>query len=165
MRIRREYEIRRDRKELYALYELKKDQEKKLASVRTLIAGKKAPTGIRLIDILWFRLKNRRSLKAARPFSYLYKKSRLDLRAEVIVGIGDVFDTALLCGWLAAAGRGLCAAFSRRNKTFRITVSPSYNKRFFSLRANCIIAISPANIIIGYFIYKIKIRGKKHASD
>jgi hypothetical protein len=126
---------------------------------------KAEPTGISIIDILRITLQSRRSRKDENPFSFLNIKSRFDLRAGVVLGVGDVYYTALLCGWIAAAGSGLCAALTRKSKSYHITVSPSYNKRFFSLKANCIIAITPANIIIGYFIYKIKIRGKKHASD
>ncbi len=164
--IRREYEIRPDSGGYLALYELKKKEEKKVTTLRKLLAKDKGEASeVSLVNLLKIVGQNRREGKERKAFSYLNKKSRFDVGIMAAIGIGDAYYTALLCGWVAAVGNAFCAAYTRGNKHFRISVKPEFNRLSFSLQTNCIIAITLANIILGYFIYKMKTRGKENASN
>jgi hypothetical protein len=158
--------MRWDKKELLLIFEIKKGKQKKIASLKSLLFRKRKgePTEISFVDLLKVIVQNRRS-KEKNAFSFLNKKSRFQVLIQVALGAGDAYYTGMLCGWAAALGSSLCAAFSRKKKNFRISVKPEFNRQSFSLHADCIIAIKPANIILGYFIYKNKARRQKNASD
>lgn len=158
--------LKRDRKEFLMLYQLKNGEEKKIDSLKHIILknGKGEATDISIVDLIKIVFQNRRNKKDS-AFAYLNQKSTFDVRIQFSLGVGDAYYTALLCGWLVAIGSAFCAVYTQANKQFHISVSPEFNRLSFSLQSDCIIAITPANIIIGYFIYKKRTRGKKNASD
>ncbi len=166
IRVKREYVIKRDKKEFLVLYQIKAGKEKKIASLKSVLLkkDKDEATDISIVDLFKIILQNRRDRKES-AFSYLNKKSRFNVNTEVALGVGDAYYTALLCGLLAAVGGSFCAAYKEKKRQFRISVGPVYNQLSFSLHLDCIITITPANIILGYFIYKIRTRGKENASD
>lgn len=166
IRIKREYVIKTDKKEFLVIYQIKNGNEKKIASLKSILLKnhKGEATDISIIDAARIIFQNREP-KKKNVFSYLNKKSSFDVQLQVSLGVGDAYYTALLCGWLAAIGGSFCAVYSQNKKLFRFSVKPEFNRLSFSLQSDCIITITPANIILGYFIYKIKTRGKKHASD
>ena len=166
IRVHREYVIKRDRKEFLVFYQLKDGEEKRIDSLKHIILkkDKDEATNISIVDLIKIIMQNRKSKKES-AFAYLNKKSTFDVRIRVSLGVGDAYYTALLCGLLAAIGGSFCAVYTQKKKQFHFSVNPTFNQLSFSLQADCIIAITPANIILGYFIYKIRTRGKKHASD
>ena len=159
--------LKRDKKEFLVLYWLKAGKEKKIASLQSVILkkNKDEATDISIVDLFKIILQNRRNRDKESAFSYLNKKSRFDVNIQIALGVGDAYYTALLCGWLIAIGGSFCTVYTKKKRQFQISVSPEFNRLSFSLHLDCIIAITPANIILGYFIYKIRKRGKKHASD
>ena len=166
IRIKREYELKRESKEFLVLFQLLDGKEKRIASLKSIILkkDKDKATEISIVDLFKIVVQNRKDKKDS-AFAYLNKKSRFDVQIQISLGVGDAYYTALLCGMLVAIGGSVCAVYSQEKKQFRISVQPEFNQLKFSLQTDCIIAITPANIIIGYFIYKIRTRGKEHASD
>ena len=165
IRIKREYVIRRDRKDFLALWRLRKETEKKVNTLRAVLLGKGKHTEAPLVEVIKIAIQKNRKRTEKSLFEYLYKRIRFNASFFVTMGAGHAYYTALLCGWTAAVGGSLCAAYTRKKKRFSVSVKPEFNRLRFSLHADCIIAMIPANIILGYFIYKIRSRSKKNASD
>ena len=165
--VRREYALRWDKQECIVIYRIKKGEKKRIASLKSLLLKKQkdVPEDISCIKALRITMQNRQKRKDVNALAYLNKKSRVRAQVRISIGAGDAYNTALLCGWAAALGGSLCAAFTKNNKYYHIAVKPEFNRLLFSLRADCIIAITPANIILGYIIYKIRARRNQHASD
>ena len=144
--IRRQYEVRREKCEIFTLYCVDKPQPKRVFS---------------LLDIIKTAQEKRRKRKSnekarGRLFAFINKKSKYQLRFQLDIGLDDAFATAMLCGTLQSAAGALMAAVKKdKRHHISITVRPVFSKRSFSLRTDCIITLSLANIIIGYAMYKI----------
>ncbi len=166
IRIKRDYIVKKDKTDFFALYRSAHGKEKRIASLKSIIFKnqKEQVTDISLINLIKLAIQNR-GKKRESLFYYLNKRSRIRADIAVELGAGDAYYTALLCGLAVSVGSALCAVYSTEKKNFKMSVKPLFNKRSFSVHADCIITITPANIIIGYIIYKIKARGKENASD
>ncbi len=164
---KREYLVEKDKEDYFVIYKLTKGEKKRIASLKSIIykRDETAATEATIANMIKIVIQNQKDRDKKGAYSYLNKKSRIDARFLITAGTGEAYYTALLCGWIVTIGGSICAVYTRGTKNFRISVKPEFNKRIFSLHADCIIAITPANIILGYIIYKIRTRGKKHASD
>ena len=143
--IRRKYELRREKGEIFTLYCIDKPQPKRVFS---------------LLDFIKTAQKKRRKRKTnekarGRLFVFINNKSAYRLRFELDIGLDDAFATAMLCGTLQAAAGALMAIVKDKKHQISISVRPVFSKRTFSLYTDCIITLSLANIIIGYAMYKM----------
>lgn len=136
----KEFVFRRDPKSVLSLYAMQKDGEKVFTSLVDLI---KTSTK-----------KEKKKNNTKQALSYIHFKAVYDIRIEFEVGASDAFLTAMASGLLNTVVGTLYA--TRKNKNMRVkwNVNPQFKKQILSFRANCIIKLSPANIMIGYMIYK-----------
>jgi Protein of unknown function (DUF2953). len=162
-RIKKEYVFKREKGELFVLYQLSRKGEKRVISFSDIFRKKEKVAGITVADT--YKMIAPHYHRKNNAFYYLNRKVHFDTNIKIALGVGDAYVTALLCGLVIAIGGSLCAVYSQNTKRFKISVKPEFSRQLFSVHADCIIAITPANIILGYIIYKIRTRGKKHASD
>ncbi|MEM5770858.1 MAG: hypothetical protein AAGU32_21635, partial [Bacillota bacterium] len=163
--MKREYRIGRDNNRAVVLYRQLKNQEQIVTTLTEILFKEKPDRDASLLALIKLAIQSRYERRQASPWLTVLERSRVVLRLYVGLGVGDAFATAMVCGLLIAVGNAVCAANSTKRESYRLSVKPIFNGTTFSLEGDCIIDITPANIILGYFIYKLKARGKKHASD
>lgn len=156
IRIRKEYVIKREDETFAALYLLTRKGIKPVLTLPDIIkkVRKTMPTDVAFVDIITVLFQSVRKKQEKSVFSYIYKKIKYDVRVSLKIGAGDAFFTAVSCGIINAAAGAACAIYSDKGRTFNVAAYPEFSDLYFSIKANCIIALSPADIIIGYAIYK-----------
>lgn len=128
-------------------------------SIVRLLQKKKDGTDKTILTLaeLICRLDRKKQTKKERArskgFNHVYKKMHIDIRAEVKIGLGDAFSTAMLCGILQT-GFDIAERIGKpTNHRLRLAVRPVFSKLLYCFLADCIIAVSPVHIIVGYIIY------------
>jgi hypothetical protein len=156
IKIRKDYVVHRDEKSVFALYLVTKKGLKPTTTLADIIkkVKKKVPTDIAIVDLITVITQSARKKDKNSAFSYIYKKIRYDISIDVLIGIEDAFFTAVVCGILNAAAGAVLAVYNKKNRTIRVKAFPEFSNLKFSVKADCIIALAPADIIIGYAIYK-----------
>ena len=149
IKIKKKFIILREEKEIFTLYQLKKRGRKKVISLYNIIC----------------KIKNADQTEAdkkagRKALEYLLKRAVIKIYIRTLVGTTSAYATAMLCGFFNMISSIVKAVLSSRLHNIEIIIKPFYTKEFFSLKANCIIAIAPANIIIGTIIYKKRRGGK-----
>ncbi len=137
---RKEFVFRRDPEHFLVLKGIQKDGEKFFTSV------------IDLIKVTTPKGEKKTNTKAA--LSYLHLKAAYDIDIEFEVGISDAFTTAMASGFLNAVIGTLYSMRKNKNMHVKWKVNPQFTKQVLILKANCIIKLTPANIMIGFMIYK-----------
>ncbi len=156
IKISKNYIIRREDKSVFALYLVTKKGLKPIATLKDIIkkVKKAAPTDITLVDLITVIAQSARGKKEKGAFSYIYKKIRYDVTIDVLIGLEDAFFTAVVCGVLNGAAGAVLAVYNEKKRVIRVNASPEFSDLRFSIKAHCIIALAPADIIIGYAINK-----------
>lgn len=111
-------------------------------------------TDIALIDLITTLLQSLRMKQKKTAYNYIYKKAKYNISVGIKLGLEDALLTAFACGLLNAAAGSACAVFNSEKHSLTARAYPEFTKLFFSIHANCIITLAPADIIIGYVIYK-----------
>ncbi|MDD5017748.1 MAG: hypothetical protein PHO15_06600 [Eubacteriales bacterium] len=146
IKIKRKYVIRREKKKILTLYRIGKN-EKEIISLHDIIQKNKKT-----------RLTVKEKGAAKKAIKYIFGKTELRIKINSAAGINDAYTTAMVCGltgvFLNAAG----AVTDSKRHSIKVRVKPVFDRQFLSIKADCIIALTPANIIIGYIIYKINKR-------
>jgi hypothetical protein len=163
--MKREYRIGRDEEKVLSLYRIMKTREQKVTTLTEVLFEEKPDRNASLFSLIKLAIKSRHERNRVSPWLIVLEISNVDLRLGTEVGTGDAFLTAMTCGLLTTVGNAICAANSTKREHYRVFVQPEFEHRSFSLYGDCIITATPANIIRGYFIYKIRARGKKNASN
>ena len=143
IRIRRCYLIKREKNDIFSLYRIKDEDQKKVISLYDIIqrVGKKKQT------------KNqKRALK--KMLGYIYKKASIDIKINLAAGISGAAMTAMICGGVGAAMSAVDAILKNKHRRIHVQIKPFYAKQYFSIEAKGIMALSPANIIVGYILYQ-----------
>lgn len=155
IKINKKYILKYEESTLLTLYLVTKKGLKKVTTLPEIIkkVAKTKKTDIAFIELITvltqsFR-KNEKSV-----YYYIYKKINYDIVVEVKLGLDDAFLTAAGCGLLNAAAGTACAVYNSEKRTISFKTYPEFSKLFFSINADCIITLTPADIIIGYAIYK-----------
>lgn len=148
IKVRKDFIIEREEKKIFALYEIKKKEKKQIVT---------------LFDILQKTRKAEISLKKKyvrkKAIGYILKKTHFNLRLDLSIGVlQDAYATAIVCGILDAISSSVGAVYNNPKHTVKVKISPLFSRQYFTIKANGIIALTPANIIIGYVIYKNNIR-------
>lgn len=146
-KFRRSFLIKRERGQIFALYQIKNNQQIKVISLFDII--KKAKKS-HLTD------KQKFSRKSA--VKYILKKAALKTQVRLDIGVVSAYTTAMICGLLFILSSAFDAVYRQPQFNMELSIKPLFSKQFFSIQANCIIALSVANIIIGYLIYKKNMR-------
>lgn len=147
IRLHRKYLLKRDKDSIALLCEVKKDgSEKTKLSLSELICR------------LNKKKQNKKERARSEGFNYVYKKMDIEFKARIDVGLGDACLTALFCGVLKAVFGFVKKAGKPKNHIVSIDIKPVFTKQLYRIFADCIITVSPANIITGYFIYQKKLR-------
>lgn len=147
IRLRRIFVLKRDKDGIALLCEIKKDGSE---NVKYSLAE--------LICRLNKKKRNKKERARSEGFNYVYKKMKIDFKAKIDIGLGDACLTALFCGALKAAFGFVKKAGKPKNHIVSVDIKPDFTKQLYRILADCIITVTPANIIIGYFIYQLKLR-------
>lgn len=155
MRFGKKYAVRYEESTLLTLYQITKKGLKKVITFPEVVRKitKTETTDITFIDLITVLTQSFRK-KEKSPFYYIFKKINYDIEVIIKLGLEDAFLTAIGCGLLNAAAGTACAVYNTENHLFRLKTYPEFSKLFFSIDADCIIALTPADIIIGYAVYK-----------
>lgn len=147
IRIRFHYAIIRDKSSILRLVQIKKDGSEK--------------TKLTLAEIICRLNKKKKTHKEhsrSAGFDYVYRKMRIEIRANLILGLGDAFATAIASGLLKTAFGIMQKAGKPRHHHITINVRPNFQKPAYIFSGDCIITLSPVNIIVGYIIYQKHLR-------
>ncbi len=147
IRLHQKILLKRDKNSIALLCLVKKDGSEK---VKLSLAE--------LICRLDRRKQNKKERARSEGFDYVYKKMGIEFTALIDVGLGDACLTALICGALKAVFGFIKKAGKPDNHIVNVDIRPVFSKQSYRILADCIITVSAANIIIGYFIYQIKKR-------
>jgi hypothetical protein len=115
---------------------------------------KTVATDIAFIDAITVFLQSLRKKQKKSAFNYIYRKARFNIGIDIKLGIEDAFLTAIVCGILNAASGAACAIYNSEKREVNVRAYPDFSNMMFWIKANCIIKLAPADIIIGYVIYK-----------
>lgn len=139
--------LRRDKTSIIRLIRIKKDgSEKTMISLAELICrlDKKKQT-------------HKEHARSA-AFNHVYERMNIEINAKAQIGLGDAFATAMLCGALSM-GFGIAQRIGKpKHHRIKLAVLPVFTKQLYSFCADCIITLSPVNIIVGYIIYLKNLR-------
>jgi len=163
--VNREYRFGRDENRVISLFRVLKNKENKETTLTEVLFTEKPDPNASIFTLIKLAIKSRYERRQTSAWFTILERSHVDLRLYARLGVGDAFATAMTCGLLGTVGNAVCAAGSTKREHYRLLVRPDFSHASFSLEGDCIIVITPANIILGYFIYKLKTRGNKHASD
>lgn len=155
VKISKKYVVKYEESTLLTLYLITKKGLKKVTTFPEIIrkVRKTEATDITFIDLITVITQSFRK-KEKSAYYYIHKKIKYEIEAVLKLGLEDAFLTVLGCGLLNAAAGTACAVYNTKDHIFRIKSYPEFTKLFFSINADCIIALTPADIIIGYAIYK-----------
>jgi hypothetical protein len=162
IKLQKKYVIKREPDVVLRLYLITRKGLKPVIALPDIVKKIKetVATDIAFLDLITVILQSLRKKQKNSAFSYIYRKARFNLAVDIKLGIEDAFLTAIVCGILNAASGAAGAVFNNNKHQMRVKVTPEFSKLFFSAHINCIIALTPADIIIGYAIYK---KNKKQA--
>ena len=145
-KIKREFVLKREKDKILSVYQTGK-REKRIITLYDIIRTSKMKTITR---------KQKGARKKA--LKYILKRLHLDIKLFVEAGFVDAYVTAMLCGLISVITKIGGAVMDGEKHSIETRIKPLFSYRFISVKASCIIASTPANIIIGYIIYKIKNR-------
>ncbi len=143
LKLRLNFLIKRQKKEIYSLYKIKKKYYKRITSLKKILQDSKKK-----------KLTDRQKLAAKKALKFLYQKTRLKINLVIDAGLYNAYATAMLCGALKSAFLIAGSIYNTKMHSINIRINPQFAKQIFSLKANCIIELTPANIIFGFIIYK-----------
>ena len=159
IRIVRKYALEYDDKNILELYHIGRAKRRLVITLRQAAKKmlKNIPAEITLVDMFTLLTQFKK-----RPrnyfFAHLFKKAKFEINMDLMLGTQDAFHTAILCGLLRALSGALYSAAHGANRKVVAKISPEFSKQVISVKINCIIAIAPADIIIGYLVNLIKKR-------
>lgn len=138
---KRKLVLEREKGEIISLYQFKK-QEKILVTT--------------LLDIIYNSRKATDSQKLAqrKVLNYILKRLYIEVLASFSIGTGDAALTANVCSSVKIALGIASGIYTNKRRSFKVNVVPIFSAKQLTADINCIIKVSPANIIIGYLIYK-----------
>lgn len=162
IKLQKKYVIKREPDVVLRLYLITRKGLKPVITLPEIVKKIKetVATDIAVIDIITVILQSLRKKQKNSAFSYIYRKAKYNIAVDIKLGLEDAFLTAIVCGILNAASGAAGAVFNNKKHQVRAKATPEFSKLFFSAHINCIIALTPADIIIGYAIYK---KNKKQA--
>lgn len=143
IRVSLTYVIKREQRYIFTLYRLKRKQRIKITSLYEIIQNFKKR-----------EVKDSQKLARKKFINYILNNIFIKAKIKVNIGLNNALSTALVCGWVGVSGSILRAVTYNPKHKLTINIQPLFSKMFFSVNVHCIIALSPANIIIGYIIYK-----------
>ena len=147
IKLHRRYVIRRKKGEIFTLYRRVKNKEKKVISLYDIIRGQEKKP-----------MTEKQKMARKKLLRFLYKKTRIKITAKVRFGLPDAASTAICCGMLGAVSAAADAVTRDKHHQLLIQITPVFAKQVFSIHAKGIMALSPANIILGYILYKKSLR-------
>lgn len=155
IRLGRKYVIKYEESTLLTLYQITKKGLEKITTFPEIVSKitKTAPADITFNDLITALTRSFRK-KEKGLFYYIYKRININVEAAIRLGLEDALLTAIGCGLVNASAGTACAVYNTKKQIFRFKAYPEFSKLFFSINADCIIALAPADIIIGYAIYK-----------
>lgn len=158
--------IKFEEKSLVSLYLVDKNKQKRIVKLKKIINNiiEKAPDRT-FTGLVSYFLKYINKGQKEVVYSHIYKRINYYLKVYIQLGTGDAFVTAISCGFLKAVSNAFCAILNSRIHKTNINLSPEYSEQVISVKVNCIIRFSPADIIIGYSVSKIIEAVRKNASD
>jgi hypothetical protein len=156
IKLQKKYVIKHEPDVLLKLYLITRKGLKPVISLPEIVnkIRKTSPTDIAFIDVITMFLQSFRKKQKKSVFNYLYRKASYDLAIDLQIGVEDAFWTAMACGLVNAASGVVCAVNNTKKHIIRVKTYPEFSKLVFSINVNCIITLSPADIIIGYVISK-----------
>lgn len=143
IRVSLKYVIKREQRYIFTLYRLKRKQRIKITSLYEIIQNFKKS-----------EVKDSQKLARKKFINYILNNILIKAKIKVNIGLNNALSTALVCGWAGVSGSILRAVTYNPKHKLTLNIQPLFSKMFFSVNVHCIIALSPANIIIGYIIYK-----------
>lgn len=143
IRVSLKYVIKREQRYIFTLYRLKRKQRIKITNLYEIIQNFKKS-----------EVKDSQKLARKKFIKYILNNILIKAKIKVNIGLNNALSTALVCGWAGVSGSILRAVTYNPKHKLTINIQPLFSKMFFSVNVHCIIALSPANIIIGYIIYK-----------
>lgn len=142
--LKREYVLRREEGKPVALYRAAKTGEERVLSLRDVIR--------------FFSKKPDDNADIKKALLYIHSKAAYKLTVGFEIGTGDAMLTALSCGLLQSAIGALSAMRGNRKMELAASVAPQFSKQTLRFDLDCIIKAAPVNIMIGYMIYKKRLR-------
>jgi hypothetical protein len=138
---RREFVFRRDKEKFLTLYGIQKEGEKLVLSLDDLVR-------------LATPKKKEKKTNTKEALTYIHSHAAYDIKIKFEIGTGDAYLTALSCGFLQIVIGTLYSM--RRNPRMKVKaiVMPEFSKQQLCFESDCIIKVSPVNIMIGYMIHK-----------
>lgn len=138
---RREFVFRRDKDTFLTLYGIQKRGEKLVLSLDDLIR-------------LFTPKKEEKKTNTKEALTYIHSKAVYDINIKFVVSTGDASLTALSCGLLQIVLGTLYAMRKNPRIKMKAIVLPEFSKQTLCFESDCIIKVSPVNIMIGYMIHK-----------
>lgn len=138
---KRKLVVEREKGRIISLYQYKKGKKVLVTS---------------LLDIILESRKRTDSQKLAQSkfLKYILKRLYISVLASFSIGTGDAALTANVCGSVQIASGIASSIYTNKRRSFKVNVVPIFSAKQLTADINCIIKVSPANIIIGYLIYK-----------
>lgn len=138
---RKEFVFRRDKDKFLTLYGIQKDGEKLVISLDDVIR-------------LSTPKKKEKKTNTKEALTYIHSKAAYDIKITFEIGTGDASLTALSCGFLQIVIGTLYAMRRNPRMKLKAAVIPEFSKQQLCFESDCIIKVSPVNIMIGYMIHK-----------
>lgn len=156
IRLRKKYIVKYEDKTILSLYLKTKKGLKPVISLPDAVRriSRSELTDITFVDFITVFTQSLRKKKKKTAFNYIIARTKYDIVIELKLGLDDAFYTAIACGLFNTAAGTACAILNAKKHILRIKSYPEFSKLFISVNADCIITLSPADIIIGYAIYK-----------
>ena len=145
--IRKKFVIEREKNVLIAIFQVKKGRRKKLVTLADII--KKS----RKKEVLPIKKQAIRKV-----LLFFIKKTIININAKITIGFGSAVLTAQVCGILGVVSTAGGAMSDSKKHHVLIRIKPIFAKPIFLLDAKGIFMLSPANIIVGYILYKKSMR-------
>jgi hypothetical protein len=155
IKITKKYIIIYEEETILSLYFIKGEKLIKVSTLKDILSKlrKSALTEITFINLINIFTQFMRREPRNNTFRYIYKKMNYDLNIKLWLGISDAFATALVCGLVGSASSAVCSILNNEKHRTKISITPEFSKQVISVKINCIIMISSADIITGYFFY------------
>jgi len=142
---RGEFVIRRDKEKILTLYSMRRKGERIVVSLDDVLRRSVQKKKVKKTNI-------------KHALVYIHGKAEYDIKILFEIGTGDAFLTAMSCGLLQSVIGTLYAMRSNSEMKVKANVKPIFSKQQLCFESDCIIEVSPVNIMIGYMIYKKIIR-------
>lgn len=138
---KRKFTLEREKGKIISLYQHKKGKKVLVTNLLDIISKSKKST-------------DSQKLAQRKFFNYIFKRLYISILASFSIGTGDAALTANVCGSVQIASGIASSIYTNKRRSFKVNVVPIFSAKQFTADINCIIKVSPANIIIGYLIYK-----------